>query len=595
MDCRLISRALVIHSIVAGVVSLLALSGSPVLAIDYYFSTCGHVARTTGCEDSSSLATCTSPGLSAGNPWCPDPGGDGTSEIFGYLMNGTGPEARAGDTIYLCADACDGSGSGTVLQEADILTQVPGPITVTGFPGEDVTIDGGEGAGPNLGRSLHVNNNDGSHANYTFSNYNLTHFRANFFYLPQAADGWTISGMEMSYLGELQTDIGVGDTPSCGPTHLKNPYAVYMQDNSNNVRTFTFKENKVHHLCKFAIRCNNHPTTTAIVYKDNEFYNMAAVNNDFDCVHMTISNNTIWDVVDAISVENRSHHVVVEDNQIECRGVYNVHGNGGQRNCRSGILVKDSGQGSIPGLIHDITIRRNTIRGFTSSNEGMMYAGISWEAECLNSAGCTNINGIIENNFISYLVPYLDGPQCCGRGAIDVRTNKGLTIRNNTIVRPMLGLQLDGTVSGVVHDVRNNLIIDSQTSTGSLMQNVHVYNNAANSTFTNNNFWNSLGSTNMVRYESGTSYSCSQINSGNFPTNNVCFQPTLQNISGAPSNWNLHLQANDTGAIDRGTSASAPGDDIDKDPRTGSVDIGADEQGSDTTAPAAPRNLREGP
>jgi len=595
MNSRLISPALVIHAIVAGVVSLLALSGGPALATDYYFSTCGHVGRTTGCAGGASLASCNSPGLSAGNPWCPDPGGDGTSEIFGYLMDGTGPEARAGDTIYLCAGACDGTGSGTALQEVDIVTQVPGPITVTGFPGEDVTIDGGEGAGPGQGIALHVNNNDGTHANYTFSNYKVAHFRVYFFYLHYAADGWTISDMEMSYLGELQTDIGIGDTANCGPAAGINSFAVYMQDNGHNVRTFTFRDNKVHHICVFALRCNNHPTATSIVYDNNEFYNMASVNNDFDCVNMRISNNTIWDVSDAISVENRSHHVVVEDNLIECRGVYNVHGNGGQGNCRAAITVSDQGQGSVPGLIHDITIRRNTIRGFTPSNEGMMYSGIKWEAECLNSAGCTNINGIIENNFISYLVPYFNGPQCCGRGAIDVRANKPITIRNNTIVRAMIGLQLDGTVPGVAHDVRNNVIINSQTSTGGQMQNVHIYNNATNSTFTNNNIWNSLGSNNMVRYESGTSFSCSQINSGNFGNNNVCLQPSFADINSAPGNWNLHLAASDTGAIDRGTSANAPPDDIDRDVRSGSIDIGADEQGNDTTPPAAPRNLREGP
>ena len=604
MDTRHFSPTQAVRSILVGLTSLLAISAGGAFATDYYFSSCGHVPWDTGCAGSESLGSCNSAG-SQSNPYCPDPGGDGTSEIFGYLMDGTGPEAGPGDTIYLCSNQCDGAGSATILQEYDIATQRAGPITVSGYPGEDVTIDGGEGAGIGQGIALHVYTSSGTHANYTFRDYKLAHFRAYFFKLAPNADNWVIENMEMMYLGDLQTDIGVGDTASCGPAHQKNSYGVYMQDNGHNVRSFTFKDNTVHHVCKFALRCNNHPTATSIVYDNNEFYNMGAVNNDFDCVNMRISNNTIWDVVDAISVEDRSHDVIVEDNTIECRGVYNVHGNGGQNNCRVGIIVSDRDSTATRGLVHDITIRRNIIRGFEASNKGMLYSGIRWEAECYDSLGCQQINSVIENNFIYYLVPYFDGPTCCGRGGIDVRSNKGITIQNNTIVRAMLGMQLDGFVPGVTHTVRNNLIINSQDSSGSLLQNVHVFNNAASSVFSSNNFWNAQGSNNMVRYESGTSYSCSQINAGNFPSNNVCLQPTLANISSAPKDWDLHLQPSDTGAIDRGIAATGilptPSDDIDKievrpNPNTNLVDIGADEFGStDTQPPAAPRNLREGP
>ena len=47
------------------------------------------------------------------NPYCLDPTGSGNKTSFRYLMDGSAPDVVAGDTIYLCAGACDGTGSAT--------------------------------------------------------------------------------------------------------------------------------------------------------------------------------------------------------------------------------------------------------------------------------------------------------------------------------------------------------------------------------------------------------------------------------------------------------------------------------------------------
>jgi len=124
-----------------------------VYSADYYFSDCA-----TGCRNNPDLTKCSSPGTLA-NPYCLDPGNDGRKDSIMYLFDGTAPDASPGDTINLCAGACDGAGAATYRPDCTTTTadgsntrnvwfvpQVSGmqaqPIVIQNYPGETIFISG---------------------------------------------------------------------------------------------------------------------------------------------------------------------------------------------------------------------------------------------------------------------------------------------------------------------------------------------------------------------------------------------------------------------------------------------------------------------
>jgi hypothetical protein len=94
---------------------------------------------------------------SQGSPYCLDYANDGVNEsimvLFDGVNSGNNHEAAAGDTIYLCAGACDGSGSTTYHVSnthaspyywfCSTITGTSGaPITIQNYPGEKIIING---------------------------------------------------------------------------------------------------------------------------------------------------------------------------------------------------------------------------------------------------------------------------------------------------------------------------------------------------------------------------------------------------------------------------------------------------------------------
>lgn len=93
-----------------------------------------------------------------GDPYGVDPNSDGKEDSWQFLFDGTGTEAAAGDTVYACCGACDGSGSCTIYVECSGTTPTfngtlsywlkpdvdasSNPITLAGYPGEDVHFSG---------------------------------------------------------------------------------------------------------------------------------------------------------------------------------------------------------------------------------------------------------------------------------------------------------------------------------------------------------------------------------------------------------------------------------------------------------------------
>src|SRR3990172_5442951 len=75
------------------------LLSTPALTTDWYFS------DTAPCGVNNGTSTST--------PFCLNERGDARNRAFQNLFDGTGPEAACGDTINLCAGACDGAGSAT--------------------------------------------------------------------------------------------------------------------------------------------------------------------------------------------------------------------------------------------------------------------------------------------------------------------------------------------------------------------------------------------------------------------------------------------------------------------------------------------------
>ena len=182
------------------------LSANAASAATYYFSSCA-----TG-----GVGTIT-------NPYCVDPAGNGQNISFGYLMNGASPELSAGDTVNLCAGACDGSGTATynlsaagTNNEGDsyaIAPQVSGtasaPITIETYPGETVILSGDTNANSAMdsGDVGTLLTNDTSAAGgmgwYVWKNIIFERSRSYMMNLRAGPDNWNFDNIEVRYTGNM--------------------------------------------------------------------------------------------------------------------------------------------------------------------------------------------------------------------------------------------------------------------------------------------------------------------------------------------------------------------------------------------------------
>jgi hypothetical protein len=598
--------------------------GSASFGADYYFSDCA-----TGGQGTKA------------SPWCLDPNSDGKRESLMYLFDGNAPEAAPGDNIFLCAGDCDGSGTATYRPSrtgsgsywfCSTISGTPSsPITIQNYPGETVIISGDNAdGGGSLGHydgtsdldSLITNSCSTNITNITWKGYDvpgngqernrgliLEKSGARMVTLDSAdvvsgyyvggPTGWVFDGLVFRYSGQLMWS-----------DHPTLPISFYASTCTNNVNqtamktegltgTFTVRNSVFHSICGFAHRnTNNDAGGGSFLFENNEYYNLGQVNADFynirtgDPSHYTSfiwRGNYVHDVDGGIVPKDRTRSVVIEDNTFACLGQYQLTSDG---RCSYAIDIDESTSGSYTGTTFDIIIRRNKVYSvatnpsFSStscpgSGCGWFLAAIAWRTSCDPSKGyCTNSGGLIENNMVWNHKTPTGGD--CEKGGICVQSNNDdIIVRNNTVYGGVRGITLLG--SGRNYPVYSNLV--ASTSEENLWASSGY---SSGSAILQNNLYKSSGTVGNIN---GATFACSGI--GGLGSNNKCAAPTFVNPSAPSVGQNdYHLSPSDSN--DRGAGAPGCSDDIDKQARTGQIDIGADQvsSSSDTTPPATVNNLR---
>ena len=530
--------------------------------VDYYFSDCATGGAGT-----------------QGDPYCLDPGATGTNESFEFVMNGSAPDVVAGDTIFLCAGACDGTGTTTYHVETtgtnlDAKTyvfdpQVSGtsgqPITITTHPGETVIISGdSNNNGVNDPTDVDVlfttNTTVGRGKGwYVIQNLTFEKTRSHIMQLREGQD-LVIDNVDLRFTDKLWTDMSAFDA---GCVEGANPaYALTMRGLTTS---YTVRNSRIYHICGFAHRNTSNPNAGSMLFENNEYWNMTTVSNDFVGRNQTWRNNFMHDVNTGLSVEEDMTNITIEDNTIACLGNYIQNADGGCRG--AGILIHNGNQGGGGFSTANITIRRNRIYGVTNgiaagTNHGWWGSGIRFTVT--NNVGA--INSVIENNMLWKIQSRFES---LSSAAIHVASNKSVTVQNNTIYDAKYGLTVDTTA----HVLRNNLVVKAFDMRISLNRpEIEITSAAAATTLEHNNMW-AAGDGDPVLDVAGTTYNCADTFPG---TNNICGVPDFVNIAGGPATWDLHLTPSDM--TNRNAATPGPTDDIDQDVRSLTTpDIGADE------------------
>lgn len=560
---------------------LLWLLAAPAWAASHYFSDCAQ----GGTGD-------------IGTPYCVDPLSNGINQSFGFLMDGAGLELAAGDTVYLCAGACDGLGTGTYLLETTtqdrrrtpedvvIAPRVSGtatnPITITVYCDngncETVILSGDSNGDGLVGDGTdHIVCNDVIDVVSAFNrpyyswlgdpngdgapNLIFEKTEKQIFHITEGAQNWIIDGIEFrrTHKQHLWDDgnlwiPGLGTNGCDQFSSGQRGYAIHAGEITT---TLTITNNLFHHLCGFALRITNNPFAGSILIDNNEFYNIHSAANDFNSQNVTYSNNYLHDT-SGISVESRMRHVAVEDNLITCPGDWVLldPGRTGGARCIGGISVDGTGgAGGNQFENYDIALRRNTIWGTLDvEGTGAMNQPIVWNsARCGDTADFTcpdqaNPLFLIENNMI-WRQKKGDGGRWKRAGiSVDNSPSAGnfIIIQYNSIYDTnRYGISLrDGT-----HLVRGNLIVDA-----ALEGEIRLTAESVASVFEDNNIHPGSGGGDLVCISNqddatcNTTYDCAGI--GGFGTRNICQQSTFVNVAGGPDTWDLHLADADTGSRD---------------------------------------------
>jgi hypothetical protein len=551
----------------------IAWSGAPAYATTWYFSDCAVGGAGT-----------------QANPFCLDPGGTGNPTSFAYLMDGAAPDVAAGDTINLCAGACDGSGTGTYhlgvtgTTTMNSLTYVfapvvsgtqTSPITIQAFPGETVILSGdtnGDGI-PQLNEPdvliTDVTNAGQNRAWYVWKNLIFEKSRTHFFYLNANPANWTFDNIEARYLGANMWNGGNLSDIGCGNDQLAN-YVFKVADLAGNL---TIRNSRIHHICGAAHRHTvNQSTSAFILAENNEYYNVESVTNNFQGRNETWRGNYVHDFFDGITIEDDMKSIVIEDNILACYGDYKIYSDG---RCGRAIHVSDGDNGpASAGKTKDVIIRRNRVYGKVIGQYGGTAVGYFMCAIRMTATNNTEpINVTIENNMVWHHQTWESDPIC--DGGIGVNTNRNeVTVQNNTVYDAVYGIAADAVIAGISYTIRNNLLIRANQNGKNTVE-MWIGPNASGSVLRNNNL-NSDGMGDPVMTIGTTNYNCSQVAA--YQSGNKCATTTFVRVSGEVRNWDLHLVPTDAVNRDAGTTGAA--DDIDKQPRTGIVDIGADELGS---------------
>jgi hypothetical protein len=590
---------------------------------DYYFSDCA-----TGGQGTKA------------SPWCLDPNSDGTRESIMFLFDGTAPEAAPGDNIYLCAGACDGTGTATYRPSriggnpywfcANHGGTQSSPITIQNYPGETIIIsgdnsDGGgslghydgttdldnlitnacaayitdiawkgndvPGNGQESSRGLILEKSGGRMVALDTADAPSGHYVG-------GPDGWLFDGVVLRYSGTLMwSDRSTLPTSFYDSTCTNNVNQTAMKT-EGVTRQFTVRNSVIHSVCGFAHRNTNNDWGGSFLFENNEYYNLGQVNADFyniNAVDFSHYSSFIWrgnyihDVSGGLVPKDRTRNVIIEDNLFACLGDYQLTKDG---RCDWAIDIDESTSGSFTGTTFNITIRRNKVYSVASnptfnattcpgSGCGWFLGSIGWVTTCDPTKGyCTNSGGLIENNMVWNHRTATSGD--CEQGGICVRSNNDdITVRNNTVFGGVRGISLLGT--GRNYPVYNNVV--ASTSAESLWA-ASGYGTPTGITF--NNFYKASGTAVSVDV---STFTCGTI--GTLGSSNKCAAPTFLNpTASSPDQCDYHLRSSDTADLKVGIPGAL--DDIDKQTRTGPVDLGADQISSstDTVPPATVNNLR---
>ncbi len=678
--------------VVAILVACLSIVGQRAAqATQYYFSDCGcnAAAACQGafCNVNPAAAGCSPipPAAgSVGNPWCLDPGSTGLKNSFDYVMDGTAPDVSAGDTINLCAGACDGTGSATWYLEPHfnsatgaytVFDPAVGStssviINIKPYPGETVTLSGDANndniytAGTDAQRfwdSRKSGSSTTAYMGYQLSGFTIEKFAERTINISEASGGpFVLDNMTVQrggagsvgngYFAALTGDGGMaamGCTNTNAQRDLINnaldSYATFIFGHNRNGASLTVQNSTIRQNCQYVARSNGNcygpggtvtnadieacnPATSAgnITFNNNTIYSVFGLHNGHQGRGWTWTHNTIYDFFGGIGTEENVQDTTITDNNFSCRGTYKTDAPG---RCRTAIVINDGDTGELNcnddgsgGLPHcstnKVLIARNKIWGANYyTTPGFLLGGISYSAHNSSSQNGGLASAIIENNFIWFTqrssgcnpfsnVDFTEAP-------LNIATNDSITVRNNTIYNNGCPVTLrtgvsatEGGTGPVAHNFTNNIVgFAHYYPGGSDVVELFVAASAVGSTIANNDFHygsdsatsnpictsGTAGVSASGGCTSGTYTSCSGVSS--YRTNNICQPTTYRSVSGAKSLWDLHLAPGDTVNKDKGVPG--PLEDIDKQARIGTCDIGADEVDSqDTTAPAAPQGIQ---
>jgi hypothetical protein len=552
--------------------SLLAFAfADTVRAASYYFSNCA-----TGGAGTQA------------NPYCLDPTGSGNKTSFKYLMDGAAPDVAPGDTIYLCAGACDGTGTGTYnLGVAGTATSnnwtyvfspvvsgtASAPITISGYPGETVILSGdtNNNGVPDAGEPdtmiTDVTSAGSNRQWYVWKNFIVEKLQEAVFYINNNPANWTFDNIEVRYFAAQMWNGGTVFSNGCDDQG--GGYVFKVADLQGPL---TIKNSRFHHICGFVNRITVNPSSGSILFENNEYYNVSIVDNEFQSRNIVWRGNYLHDFIDGISMEDDMSQVIIEDNVVACPGDYKVAPDG---RCGTGITINDGNNTSATaGKTKNITIRRNRLYGSIDGQYGGTGVGYFLCALMIVATNNTEpINVLIENNFVWHHLSW-SSDQVCAAG-IGVRTNRSeVTIQNNTLYDTSNGIYLDGTVGGLAYTVRNNLVVKSGKGSTNNPE-ITVAANAAGTTLQNNNLHHG-GQGDPVLRVNGVNYSCAQV--PGVQSGNKCQATTFVRTTSTVKDWDLHLLPTDI--VNRNAGMSGATDDIDKTPRgSPPIDIGADEYG----------------
>ncbi len=378
------------------------------VASDYYFSDCGCAPATTCqgayCDLNPSAPTCSNPPSagSASNPWCLDPGRSGRRVSFDYLMDGAAPEAAAGDTIYLCAGTCDGSGTATwnlephrnsatgayVLFDPQIGSTTGVIINIRPLNGENVTISGDADndshytAGVDAQRfwdTLVNGSSTNGKMGYRLSGFTVEKFAERTFNIvrtlggPFVLDGMTIQkggagSVGDGYFAPLTGDGGMAAMGCTNPSTQRDlinealdNYATFIFGHNENGASLLVKNSTIRQNCQMVARSNGNcfgsggtasptdletcsPTYSGgdITFDNNQIYSVFGLHNGHQGRGWTWTGNTIYDFWDGISAEENVRDITITGNNISCRGTYKTDSAG---KCRTAIRISDGDLG----------------------------------------------------------------------------------------------------------------------------------------------------------------------------------------------------------------------------------------------------------